>query len=77
MDQILDKINNVSNTLSWRDIERFCKKNDFAIFRTKNGFKVKIKTSTWFVHLEHRTSDKLKFGIIRELRKILMKEKYL
>jgi len=71
----LQQIKDVSNTLQWRDIERFCKENNFEIKNSKKGYKVRIRNSIWCLHLEHRTSDKLKFGIIRELRRILIKEK--
>lgn len=70
----LENIIRISNTLTWRDIERFCKENSFTISDSKKGYKVRIKNSVWSVHIEHRSADKLKFGIIRELRKILIKE---
>ena len=71
----LDRIREVSNTLRWKDIEGLCKEYNFNIVTSKKGYKVRIGDSVWSVHIEHRTSDKLKFGIIRELRKILVKEK--
>ncbi len=71
---IISQIKEVSNTLKWKDIEKLCKENNFQINPSKKGYKVRIKNSVWSVHIEHRTSDKLKFGIIRELRKILIKE---
>jgi hypothetical protein len=75
-DEILDKIVNVSNTLRWVDIEYLCNQNNFIIKPTKkNGYKVYINKSVWCLHLEHRTSNELKHGIIRNLRKVLIKEK--
>jgi len=73
----LNQINNVSKNLKWRDIEKFCKEKGYTILDSKKGYKVYIGSSVWSVHLEHRTSDELKYGIIRELRKILIKEKVL
>jgi hypothetical protein len=75
--EILNYISDVSNTLRWSDIEQLCSELNFNIKRSKKGYKVYIKQSVWSVHLEHRTSDKLKFGIIRELRKVLKKENIL
>lgn len=77
MVEVLSEIKNVSNTLKWKDIENLCNKNNFKIVTSKKGYKVYIGKSVWSVHIEHRTSDKLKFGIIRELRKILIKENIL
>ena len=77
MVEVLSEIKNVSNTLKWKDIESLCNKNSFKIVTSKKGYKVYIGKSVWSVHIEHRTSDKLKFGIIRELRKILIKENIL
>ncbi len=71
----IQKIKEVSNTLRWNDIERYCRENNFDISRSKKGYKVRIHNSIWCLHLEHRKSDKLKFGIIREFRRILIKEK--
>lgn len=64
----------VSNKLKWKDIELWCNHYTYNIQASKKGYKVYIKSSVWSVHLEHRISDELKFGIIRELRKILIKE---
>lgn len=72
--QVLEEIKNVSNTLRWKDIESLCNEKEYKISQSKKGYKVYIGRSVWSVHIEHRTSDKLKFGIIRELRKILIKE---
>lgn len=77
MVEVLSEIKNVSNTLKWKDIENLCNKSNFKIVTSKKGYKVYIGKSVWSVHIEHRTSDKLKFGIIRELRKILIKENIL
>lgn len=73
----LEQISNVSKNLKWKDIEKFCKEKAYTIISSKKGYKVYIGSSVWSVHLEHRTSDELKYGIIRELRKILIKEKVL
>lgn len=73
----LEQISNVSKNLKWKDIEKLCKEKAYTIIPSKKGYKVYIGTSVWSVHLEHRTSDELKYGIIRELRKILIKEKVL
>jgi len=75
IDDIIKDISNVSNNLKWKDIENFCTQKGFIISPSKKGYKVYIKDSVWSVHLEHRTSNELKYGIIRELRKILIKEK--
>lgn len=74
---ILQEINNVSKNIKWSEIEKFYNTNNFNIKRSKKGYKVYIKHSVWSVHIEHRTSEKLKYGIIRELKKILIKEKLL
>lgn len=71
----IEKIKQVSNTIRWNEIERYCRQNNFEIKQSKKGYKVRIHNSIWCLHLEHSTSDKLKFGIIRNLRKILVKEK--
>ena len=73
----LEEISNVSKNLKWKDIEKFCKERNYPITPSKKGYKVYIGSSVWSVHLEHRTSEQLKFGIIRELRKVLVKEKVL
>ena len=73
----LEKIRNVSNTLKWKDIERLCFEHEWDIVQSKKGYKVYINNSVWSVHIEHRISDELKFGIIRELKKILIKENIL
>lgn len=72
---IKTSIDKMCHNLKWKDIEFFCKQNDFSIKPSKKGYKVYIKSSVWSVHLEHRTSNELKAGIIRELKKILIKEK--
>lgn len=75
VDNILEDISNVSHNLRWKDIEHFCNQKGFPISNSKKGHKVRIGNSIWCMHLDHRTSNELKHGIIRELRKILIKEK--
>jgi hypothetical protein len=77
IEDIIDSISNVSNNLKWKEIEVFCKQKGFPVETSKKGYKVYINNSVWSVHLEHRTSNELKHGIIRELRKILIKENIL
>lgn len=72
--EFLEQVKRVTNNIKWRDVERFCNSNNYRIVTSKKGYKVYINNSIWSVHLEHRTSDELKFGIIRELKKILVKE---
>lgn len=74
IENIDNSILSVSNKLKWKDIELWCNHYSFKIQPSKKGYKVYIKNSVWSVHLEHRISDELKFGIIRELRKIVLKE---
>ena len=75
---IFEEIQNVSGNLKWKEIENFCRENNFPISRSKSGYKVRIKDSVWCLHLEHGArTNKLKFGIVRELRRILIKEKIL
>lgn len=76
-EEIIKEISNVSNNLKWKDIEHFCWQKGFPVEMSKKGYKVYINNSVWSVHLEHRTSNELKYGIIRELRKVLIKEKIL
>lgn len=73
---IIEEIANVSSNLKWKEIEAFCRQNNYEITRSKKGHKVRIHNSIWCLHLEHgkRSSSKLKFGIVRELRRILIKE---
>ncbi len=73
-EDILKHISNVSHNLKWRDIEQLCKDKDFTIRPTRKGFKVNIGKSVWCMHPEHRISNELKHGIIRNLRKVLIKE---
>lgn len=74
LQDITSDIQNVSNNLRWNDIEYFCKQYNFEIKPSRKGYKVYVNNSIWCLHLEHRTSNKLKFGIIREFRKVLIKE---
>lgn len=74
---ILQKVSDVDHNLKWRDIEYLCKQKNFVIKPTRKGYKVNIHESVWCLHLEHRTSNELKHGIIRNLRRVLIKEKVL
>jgi hypothetical protein len=74
-DEILNHIKKVSPNLRWRDIESLCSNKGFEIKPSKKGYKVYVGSSVWSMHLEHRTSNELKHGIIREFRKVLIKEK--
>lgn len=74
-EDILEQIKNVSHNIKWRDLEKFLNENNYRIKKTKNGYKVNIKKSVWCLHLEHRISNELKHGIIRNLRRVLIKEK--
>ena len=74
---IMGDISRVSHTLKWKDIENLCRYHNFNVSPSKKGYKVNIGSSVWCVHLEHRHSDELKHGIIRELKKILVKENIL
>jgi len=70
----VEQIKRVSNTLKWNDVERFCRERGYEIKRSKKGYKISVGSSVCCVHLEHRTSDKLKFGIIKQFKKVLEKE---
>lgn len=74
-DEVLNNIKNVSHNLKWRDIETLCIAKGFQIKTSKKGYKVSVGQSVWSVHIEHRISNELKHGIIREFRKVLVKEK--
>ena len=76
-EEILQAVDNVSHNLHWRDIERLCRYYDWKVVNTRRGYKVYINSSVWCLHLEHRTSNQLKHGIIRNFRKVLKKEKIL
>ncbi len=74
-EDILKEIKNVSPSLKWKDIEQLCTDKGFIIKSTsKNGQKVYIGTSVWCMHPERGKSITLKHGIIRNLRKVLIKE---
>jgi hypothetical protein len=71
----LGKIANVENDIPWSDIESLLDKLGCTITNGEGSrMKVNIGESVWTVHLGE---DKLKFGITRELKKILVKEKIL
>jgi len=74
---IIDEISKVSSNLTWKEVEGFCRDNNYPIKRSKKGLKVRINNSIWCLHLEHgrRSGNVLKFGIVRELRRVLIKEK--
>jgi len=76
-DEVLNNIKNVSHNLRWKDIEGFCSEKGYQIKPSKKGYKVYVGQSVWSVHIEHRISNELKHGIIREFRKVLIKEKVL
>ena len=76
-EDILKQIESVSHNIKWRDLEKYFKQNNYEVIQTKKGYKVNIKQSVWCLHLEHRISNELKHGIIRNLRKVLIKEKIL
>jgi hypothetical protein len=71
-EEILEAVSNVSNTLTIRDIQKLCTAYDWRMINSRKGFKVYIKNSVWCFHLERR--QQLKHGIIRNLRKVLIKE---
>ena len=75
--EILTHIKNVSHNLKWKDIECLCNEKGFVVKPSKKGYKVSVGSSVWSVHIEHRISNELKHGIIREFRKVLIKEKIL
>ena len=77
VEEILSQVKRNTNNLKWKDIEFLCSKRNWPIKDSKKGYKVYINHSVWTVHLEHRTSNELKWGIIKELKKILIKEKIL
>jgi poly-D-alanine transfer protein DltD len=71
-EEILKAISNVSNYLSWKDIENLANEKGWKIIQTKNGYKVYINSSVWCLHLERK--QQIKHGIVRNLRKVLIKE---
>lgn len=75
--EVLTHIKNVSHNLRWKDIECLCAEKGFVVKQSKKGYKVGVGSSVWSVHIEHRISNELKHGIIREFRKVLIKEKIL
>ena len=75
--EVLAQVKDVSHNLKWRDIENLCVEKGFKIKPSKRGYKVSVGKSVWSVHIEHRISNELKHGIIREFRKVLIKEKFL
>ena len=77
VEDILQKISKVDHNLKWKDIVQLCEHKNFTIKTTKKGYKVNINKSVWCMHLERRISNELKHGIIRNLRKVLIKEKIL
>jgi len=77
MTEILQEIEKISYNLKWRDIERLARINNWRIVCNKAKYKVYINNSVWTVHIERRTANELKHGIIRELKKILIKENIL
>jgi len=72
IDDILKNISQVSNTLTVRDIKRLCSVNNWKMINTSKGNKIYINNSVWCFHLEKR--QQLKHGMIRNLRKVLIKE---
>jgi len=71
-EEILKNISDVSNTLTIRDIKKLCSVYGWKMINSKKGNKIYINNSVWCFHLERR--QQLKHGIIRELKKILIKE---
>lgn len=72
-EEILNAISNVSNTLTWRDIGQLCSSYNWKIINSRRGNKVYIGNSVWCLHLERK--QQIKHGIVRNLRKVLIKEK--
>lgn len=72
-DEILKAISNVDNNLTMRDIEKLCNMYNWKIINSRKGNKIYINSSVWCFHQERK--KELKHGIIRNLRKVLIKEK--
>ncbi len=73
-EEIENAIKATSHNLKWRQIENYCSQKGYRIAISKKGYKVYVGSSCWSVHLEHRTSNELKHGIIKEFKKVLIKE---
>jgi len=71
--EIIKKIDNVSNNLKWREIERVCSYLNYKIKRSKKGYKVYLQNNVWSVHLGHKSTELL-YGSVREFKKLLIKE---
>lgn len=76
LEEITNNIKNTGKSITWRDIEYYCKENNLKIIENKNKYKVYIGNSIWTLHPDHgnKKNIHLRKGMINEFKKVLIKE---